>query len=57
MYRVLARYMETLMAENNATEGRKERADRLSMRKASERLKGVAEEMEAVLASHLTEDY
>jgi hypothetical protein len=55
-YRVLARYMETLIAEINATQGKKGGAARLNIEKASERLKGTAEEMEAILAAYLVDD-
>lgn len=55
-YRVLARYMETLMTEVNATDGRKEGTDRITVNGAVDRLCATAEEMEVALIAHLTKD-
>lgn len=52
-YRVLARYMETLTAEINATDGRKEGIDRITVNGAVDRLRATAEEMEVALVAHL----
>jgi hypothetical protein len=54
-YRLLARYLETLVADINGTEGRRQGADRLTVNSASERLIGTAQEMEVALAAHLAE--
>lgn len=54
-YRLLARYMETLVADISGTEGRRQGADRLTVNSASERLIGTAKEMEVALAAHLAE--
>lgn len=55
-YLVLARYMETLMAEIKATDGRKQGGDFITVNGASNRLSATAEEMEVALAAHLAKD-
>lgn len=55
-YRVLARYLETLIAEINATNGQRQPVDLITLDEASMRLASTAEAMEDALREHSTQN-